>query len=38
MTQDTKKTLYWTVGSMAALIAVVVVLWVVGVIAPPAAQ
>jgi hypothetical protein len=37
VTEDTKKTVYWTMGSMAALIAVVVVLWMLGVFTPPAA-
>ena len=38
MTQDTKKTIYWTAGSMAVLIAIVAVLWVMGIFAPPGAQ
>lgn len=34
MTQDTKKTIYWTGASMIGLIAAILVLWLAGVFTP----
>ncbi len=36
MTETDKKSIYWTTGTLAALIAVVVVLWLAGVFQAPA--
>ena len=38
MTQDNKKALYWTVGGMTVLVAVVAALWLMGVLTPPPVQ
>lgn len=38
MTQDTKKTIYWTAGAMAILVALVAALWGAGLFNMPAAQ
>lgn len=38
MTEDTKKSVVWTGGAMAALIAVIAVLWAVGVFDTMAVQ
>jgi hypothetical protein len=38
MTQDTKKTIYWTSASMIGLVVAVAVLWFAGVFEPTAVQ
>ncbi len=38
MTQDNKKALYWTAGGMAVLVAIVGVLWFMGMLTPPPVQ
>ena len=36
MTESDKKSIYWTAGTLAALAAVIVVLWLAGVFQAPA--
>jgi len=38
MTPETKKTIYWTGGAVAALIAVLAILWAAGILPTPPAQ
>ena len=38
MTPDTKKTVYWTGGTLAAIVVIIAALWMAGIFAPPPVQ